>query len=168
MIAAVLRRLADGDPAALAEFYDAHASLAYGIALRIVRDPGEAEDVVQEAFLQAWRQAGRYDAARGSAQAWLCAIVRTRALDRLRRRATRREHQQAQAPPAASAPDHDSVLAVRKALESLGADQRRALELAYFVGLSQSEIASRLGEPLGTIKTRMRAAMMRLREALER
>jgi RNA polymerase sigma-70 factor, ECF subfamily len=164
----VLRRLAEGDPAALAEFYDAHASLAYGIALRIVRDPAEAEDVVQEAFLQVWRQAGRYDPSRGTPQAWLSAIVRTRSLDRLRRRAVRRESPQLQAPPAARAPDHESVLAVRKALEALGPDQRRALELAYYEDLSQSEIAVRLGQPLGTIKTRMRAALIRLRETLER
>lgn len=164
----MLRRLAEGDPAALAELYDAHASLAYGIALRIVREPGDAEDVVQEAFLQAWRQAHRYDPARGSPQAWLSAIVRTRALDRLRRRAARRPP--AEAAPAAprDASDPDAVLAVRTALQALSADQRRALELAYYEDLSQSEIAARLGVPLGTVKTRIRAAMIRLREALER
>ena len=79
---AVLRRLAEGDARALAEFYDAHAGLAYGLALRVLRDRSDAEDVVQEAFVQVWRQADRYDPARGSPQAWLCAIVRTRALDR--------------------------------------------------------------------------------------
>ncbi|HET8643865.1 MAG TPA: sigma-70 family RNA polymerase sigma factor, partial [Vicinamibacteria bacterium] len=163
----VLHRLAAGDPLALAELYDRYAALAYGLALRIVREAGEAEDVVQEAFVQVWRQAGRYDPARGSPEAWLCAIVRTRALDRLRRRATRRQREEEQAGPGARTPDHDSVLALRQALSALGADQRRALELAYYEGLSQAEIAQRLGQPLGTIKTRIRTGLMRLRAALE-
>jgi RNA polymerase sigma-70 factor (ECF subfamily) len=163
----VLRRLAEGDPTALAELYDALASLAYGIALRIVRDPGDAEDVVQESFLQAWRQADRYDPSRGTPQAWLSAIVRTRALDRVRRRAARRERAH-QAPATAGAPDPDAILAVRRALRALSPAQRRAIELAYYEDLSHSEIAARLGEPLGTVKTRIRAAMMRLREELER
>ncbi len=166
---AVLRRLADGDARARAEFYDAHAGLAYGLALRVLRDRSDAEDVVQEAFVQVWRQADRYDPARGSPQAWLCAIVRTRALDRLRRRLARREQEEAPEPAASgSAPDREGELAVRKALQALSADQRRALELAYYEGLTQSEIARRLGEPLGTIKTRIRTAMIRLREELER
>ena len=166
---AVLRRLAEGDSLALAEFYDAHAGLAYGLALRILRDRSDAEDVVQEAFVQVWRQAARYDPARGTPQAWLCAIVRTRALDRLRRRVSRREQEEAPEPvTAGSAPDREGELAVRKALLALSAEQRRALELAYYEGLTQSEIARRLGEPLGTVKTRIRSAMIRLRQELQR
>jgi RNA polymerase sigma-70 factor (ECF subfamily) len=165
---AVLHRLAEGDPGALAEFYDAHAGLAYGLALRVLRDRSDAEDVVQEAFVQVWRQAGRYDPARGTPQAWLCAIVRTRALDRLRRRVARREQEGGKEPAASgSVPDREGELAVRKALQGLSADQRRALELAYYEGLTQSEIARRLNEPLGTIKTRIRTAMIRLREELQ-
>jgi RNA polymerase sigma-70 factor (ECF subfamily) len=165
----VLRRLAEGDSLALAEFYDAHAGLAYGLALRVLRDRSDAEDVVQEAFVQVWRQADRYDPARGSPQAWLCAIVRTRALDRLRRRVSRREQEEAPEPVAAgSTPDREGELAVRKALLTLSAEQRRALELAYYEGLTQSEIARRLGEPLGTVKTRIRSAMIRLRQELQR
>jgi len=163
----ILQRLAEGDARALGEFYDAHAGLAYGLALRILRERTEAEDAVQEAFVQVWRQAARYDATRGTPEAWLCAIVRTRAIDRLRRRVSRREQSDEPATAAtAPPPEHESVLAVRKALSSLSADQRTALELAYYEGLTQSEIASRLNQPLGTIKTRIRTAMLRLREEL--
>jgi RNA polymerase sigma-70 factor (ECF subfamily) len=124
--------------------------------------------VEQEAFLQAWRQADRYDPSRGTPQAWLSAIVRTRALDRVRRRAARRERAHQAPPVTAGAPNPDAILAVRRALRALSPAQRRAIELAYYQDLSQSEIAARLGEPLGTVKTRIRAAMMRLREELER
>jgi RNA polymerase sigma-70 factor (ECF subfamily) len=163
---ALLHRVAAGDHAALGDLYDRYAGLAYGLALHIVRDAAEAQDVVQEAFVQVWRQAGRYDRARGSPEAWVCTITRTRALDRLRRRAARREEPSLPAPTAASASTPDEALAVRSALRSLSQEQRQALELAYFEGLTQSEIARRLGEPLGTVKSRIRAGMMRLREAL--
>lgn len=163
----LVARLARGEKAAVGEFFDRYAGLAYGLALRILRDPTEAEDVVQEVFVQVWRQASRYDAGRGSPEAWVCTIARTRALDQLRRRAARREEPPPEEQPAASRPAAtEEALAVRKALDGLSGEQRRALELAYYEGLSQSEIARRLGEPLGTIKTRIRAAMMRLRETL--
>jgi len=163
---ALLRRLAAGDQKALGEFYDLYAGLANGLALRILRDTADAEDVVQEAFVQVWRQAGRYDPRRGSPQAWLCTIARTRALDRLRRRVSRREDTAEAAPAGTETPQTEEALTVRKALDGLSADQRRALELAYYEGLTQTEIARHLGEPLGTIKTRIRTAMIRLREAL--
>ena len=162
----LLQKLAKGDKAALADFYDQYAGLVNGLALRILRDVSEAEDVVQEVFLQAWRQAERYDPRRGSAEAWLCTMARTRALDRLRKRTSRREEPEQEKPGASPAPRNEEALAVRKALDGLSADQRRAVELAYYGGLTQSEIAEALGEPLGTIKTRIRTAMMRLREAL--
>ena len=165
---ALLRRTADGDRAALGQLYDRFASLANGLALRILRDVAEAEDVVQEVFLQVWRQAGRFDAARGTPEAWICTIARTRALDRLRRRAARKEEAGATDPLAGAEPGTEDALAVRTAVAALSDDQRRAVELAYYEGLTQSEIARRLGEPLGTIKTRIRTAMMRLREALQR
>jgi RNA polymerase sigma-70 factor (ECF subfamily) len=163
---ALLRRLAAGDQKALGEFYDLYAGLANGLALRILRDSSDAEDVVQEAFVQVWRQASRYDPRRGSPQAWLCTIARTRALDRLRRRVSRREEATEPPPVASDAPQTEDAMTVRKALEVLSTDQRRALELAYYEGLTQTEIARALNEPLGTIKTRIRAAMIRLREAL--
>ena len=164
---ALIRRMTAGDAGALAEAYDLFAGLVNGLALRILRDRTEAEDVVQEVFVQVWRQAARFDPERGSPEAWICTMARTRALDRLRRRATRREQPAEEAAPAATdAPRTEEALAVRKALETLSGDQRRALELAYYEGLTQSEIAERLGEPLGTIKTRIRTAMIRLRDVL--
>jgi RNA polymerase sigma-70 factor (ECF subfamily) len=170
----LLRRIGAGDAQALAEFYDLHCGLVNGLALRIVRERGDAEDVVQEVFVQAWRQAARFDAARGTPEAWLCTIARSRALDKLRRRAARREDAGDDAsgsagrdPAQGAAPQAELALAVRQALRGLSHDQRAALELAYYEGLSQSEIAARLGEPLGTVKTRIRTAMLRLRTTLE-
>jgi RNA polymerase sigma-70 factor (ECF subfamily) len=163
----LVERLSSGNPSALGELYDRYAGLVNGLALRILRNTAEAEDVVQEVFVQVWRQAERYDASRGSTEAWLCMIARSRALDRLRRRTARREEpSESFAGAGAETPRTEEALAVRKALESLSADQRRALELAYYEGLTQTEIAERLQEPLGTIKTRIRTAMIRLRDVL--
>ncbi|HVQ31974.1 MAG TPA: sigma-70 family RNA polymerase sigma factor [Vicinamibacteria bacterium] len=162
----LLRRLTGGDAAALGELYDRFAGLVNGLALRILRNTAEAEDVVQEVFVQVWRQAERFDPSRGSPEAWLCTIARTRALDRLRRRTARREEASEAAPGVSAAPRTEEALAVRKALEGLSADQRHALELAYYEGLTHTEIAARLGEPLGTVKTRIRTAMIRLRDVL--
>jgi RNA polymerase sigma-70 factor (ECF subfamily) len=162
----LIERVASGDQSALNALYDRYAGLVNGLALRILRDPSDAEDVVQDVFVQAWRQADRFDSARGSPEAWICTLARTRALDRLRRRVSRREEPAEAAPGTTATPRNVEILAVRKALEELSANQRRALELAYYEGLTQSEIAERLGEPLGTVKTRIRTAMIRLREAL--
>jgi RNA polymerase sigma-70 factor (ECF subfamily) len=163
----LVARLARGEAAALGEFFDRYSSLAYGLAVRILRDPTEAEDVVQEVFVQAWRQAGRYDPGRGTPAAWVCTMARTRALDQVRRRTARREESAETGPQlAAPMPDSEEAMAVRNALAALSDDQRRALELAYYEGLTQSEIARRLDQPLGTVKTRIRTAMIRLRETL--
>lgn len=162
----LLRRIEAGDRAALAELYDQHAPLVNALCLRILRDRAEAEEVLQEVFLQAWRQAGRYDPARGSVASWLAVIARSRALDRLRRRAARREAPEEAIPVEVEMPRAAEAIAVRDALRALPPTQRRALELAYYEGLTQVEIAARTGEPLGTVKTRMRTALLRLREAL--
>lgn len=161
----LIRQIAAGDQEALARFYDVQAGLVNGLALRILRDVADAEDVVQEVFVQVWRQAARFDPSRGSPEAWVCTITRSRALDRLRRRTSRREEAEDQG-LGSTTPRNDEALAVRKALDSLPLEQRRALELAYYDGLTQTEIAERLAQPLGTIKTRMRTAMIRLREVL--
>jgi RNA polymerase sigma-70 factor (ECF subfamily) len=159
--------MAAGDPSALGGFYDLFSGLAHALALRILRDRQEAEDVVQEVFMQAWRQADRFDLSRGTPEAWVCMMARSRALDRLRRRASRREEPEDAAPAPTLVPRNAEAIAVRDALHTLPAPQRRALELAYYDGLTQAEIAERLGEPLGTIKTRIRTAMIRLRDVLE-
>lgn len=162
---AVVRRLQSGDPDALAQLYDAYAGVVAALAQRILRDAAETEEVVQEVFMQAWRQASRFDPRRGSPAAWLVTMSRSRALDRVRRRAVRREVSEG-TPPAPSPAGLEEPLAVRAALTILTPEQREALEMAFYDGLTHVEIAQRLGQPLGTVKTRIRTAMLRLREAL--
>ena len=163
---AAIRRMTLGDDSGLAELYDRYAPLVTGLALRILRDPADAQDVLQAVFLQAWLQADRYDASRGAPEAWLCTITRTRALDQLRRRVGLRERPETANVHHMATPSTVERLAVQRALSELSPLQRHALELAYYEGLTQSEIATRLGEPLGTIKTRIRDAMIRLRGLL--
>ena len=164
--ATAIQRMALGDDSALAELYDRYAPLVTGLALRILHDPADAQDVLQAVFLQVWRQASRYDASRGAPEAWLCTITRTRALDQLRRRVALRERAGESPRHHTATPPTVEKLAVHRALAGLSSPQRQALELAYYEGLTQTEIATRLGEPLGTIKTRIRGGMARLRAAL--
>jgi len=171
-----LERMARGDADALADLYDRHAARVYSLAIRIVRDASDAEDVVQEVFAQAWRQASRYTASRGAVAAWLLTVTRSRAIDRLRARRARPEAQGAGTAAtelADLAPPVDwqylsaeQIRLVRAALEQLPFLQRVAIELAYFEGLTHVEIAARLEEPLGTVKTRIRSALTKLRESL--
>jgi RNA polymerase sigma-70 factor (ECF subfamily) len=163
-----------GNSIAFGDAYDLYAPVLYGLLLRIVRDEGDAQEILQETFLAAWNDAGKFDASRGSEIAWLISMARSRGIDRLRSRQRRaeREAEAAREISRASSDVDDPVAfreiraAVRSALQELPDAQRNALELAYFDGLSQSEIASRTGEPLGTIKTRTNLAMKKLRERL--
>lgn len=174
-------RTAAGEDAALGDLYDRYGKMVYALALAIVREPADAEEVVVDAFGQAWRQAGSFDATRGSVAAWLATIARSRALDTLRARVRRvRAHERAAllsdeglaAPitaagdPARSVERTEARRLVSQALLALPGPQRTAIELAYFEGLSQSEIAERLAEPLGTVKTRIRSGMEKLRGLL--
>ena len=172
----IVKRLADGDRAALAELYDRHGDIVYSLACRIVGSSSDAEDVVQDVFTQAWRQADRYDSGRAAPAAWLLNMTRTRAIDRLRanrtrQRVTANEERVAAAADSSDDQEQQAIGAqragrVRAALDLLGQAQRQAIELAYFGGLTHHEIAQRLGEPLGTIKTRIRSGLMKLRDAL--
>jgi RNA polymerase sigma factor (sigma-70 family) len=169
---ALLARVATGDEDALGRLYDRFGRVAYGLALRILRDERLAEDAVQDAFLAVWRQAASFRPERAKAQTWVLTFVHRRAVDLVRREQRRRaEPLQPDAEAAAGSAAEDAELrvrreAVRRALAELPEEQRRPIELAYYGGLTQSELAERLGEPLGTIKSRMFAGLKRLRELL--
>jgi RNA polymerase sigma-70 factor, ECF subfamily len=179
--AELVSRAASGDERAIAVLYDRYGGVLFAVAYRITGQRADAEEVVLEAFTQAWRDAPRFDAARGSVAGWLTMIGRSRALDLVRARG-RRDRITASAAaerpdaspamgdwrsdPAGSVDHAERRVHVREALASLSPPQRQAIELAYFEGLSQSEIAERLQEPLGTIKTRVRLGMQKLRETL--
>jgi RNA polymerase sigma-70 factor, ECF subfamily len=173
--AELIRGMAAGDRAAFAAFYDRYAPLAYSVILRIVRDRADGADVLQEVFWEAWRSATAYDASRGSPEAWIVMRARTRAIDRVRAR--RRREETFVAPVDETVARDAGVDVARRvedrgfvgsALEQLPLPQREAIELAYFEGLSQTEIAERLKQPLGTVKTRIRAGLERLRELMGR
>jgi RNA polymerase sigma-70 factor (ECF subfamily) len=174
-LAELLRRSARGDEAAFARLYDATATRVFGLAVRVVRDPAQAEEVTQESFLEIWRTASRFDPQRGSAMSWLLTITHRKAVDRVRsaEASTRRDttyHQQNQ--PV----DHDSTAEaaqasleahrVRGALATLTEVQREAVGLAYFGGYTHTEVATMLDLPVGTAKTRIRDGLIRLRDAL--
>ena len=177
----LIARAAGGDERAVADLYDRYGQVLYAVAYRIVGQRADAEEVVLDAFAQAWREASRFEASRGSVAGWLTTIARSRALDLVRAR-SRRERitataaaERPESPPAMGGwradPSSGVDVAERRrqvqlALEALSPPQRRAIELAYFDGLSQSEIAELLNEPLGTIKTRVRLGMQKLRDAL--
>ena len=171
----LLAGIAGGDEQALAALYDRMSALAYGLALRVVGGAEMAEDVVQDAFLRIWHRADRYEPERGAARPWVLRVVRNVAIDRLRTmdaRARAETRSQADVALVANAPEQPEETAsrsersrtLRRALAELPAEQRRAIEIAYFEGLSHSEIAERERMPLGTVKTRIREGVLRLRE----
>lgn len=176
----LIRRMAAGDEHALGALYDRWHPLVNGVVMRILKSPGDVEDVVEEVFWQAWRQASRYETSRGAAQTWLLTIARSRALDRVRSLKRLREEplegeggdvvgqqESNEGNPALDTEAAERRTIIIAALAELPAEQREALELGYFGGLSQSEIAERTGQPLGTIKTRMRLAMQKMRGRLQ-
>jgi RNA polymerase sigma-70 factor, ECF subfamily len=175
--AALVRRLLQRDVSAFEELYDRHSRLVYALVLRILQQATTAEEVVQDVFLQLWRNTAQYDGSRGPFVPWLLAIARNRALDQLRlksERQRRREDQTDELPPVVAIPDFEGSLdekrlatRVRELMNSLNPQQKRAIELAYFEGLSHSEIANALKEPLGTVKSWIRNGLLRLKEGLQ-
>jgi len=167
--AELVRRLGAGRADAMAALYDRHADLLLAVGLRVLERRAEAEDLVHDVFIEAWRNAAQYDPARGSVRAWLVTRMRSRCLDRQKSAAVSRSVPLDRAPerqaPVSGAAAGDAER-IRAALETLPAEQRQALELAYFEGLTCTEIASRLDVPVGTVKSRSAAAMGKLRVVL--
>ncbi len=175
-LARLVSRMASGEEEALGSLYDATRGQVYGLALRILRDPHAAEEAVIDVYAQAWRQASRFEPRKGAVAAWLLTLARTRAIDLLRSRARHRDRERKleEAPPALdSGPSPfeasgttERAERVRGALRALPPEQRRAIEAAFFGALSHTEVARTLGEPLGTVKTRIRTGLHSLRRAL--
>jgi RNA polymerase sigma-70 factor (ECF subfamily) len=172
-----LQRVAGGEAEALARLYDESSHLVYGVALRILRDPLDAEEVAIDVYMQIWRSAARFDPCRGSARSWLVTLARSRAVDRLRGAARRREKEKSlyevrevaslEASPESGAILRERGRRARQALDALPARERQAIDLAFFSGLSHSEVAEELSEPLGTVKSRIRTGLQRLRRVLQ-
>lgn len=166
----LIMAIRSADQSAMAALYDRYSSIVYAVALRVLQDTGAAEDVLQDIFMQLWRNPGLFDASRGNMAAWLAVITRHRAIDALRRR--RPENDIADVVVSVEtdfAGDADRSRAmdrVRGALQTMPTPQRSALEMAYFEGLTHNEIAEKTGEPLGTIKTRIRTGLLSLRKVL--
>ena len=172
----LLHAIARGDESALARLYDAYRVILFGLLVRILKSREEAEDILQEVFVQVWRRAKDFDEKRGRPFTWLVTLARSRAIDRLRVLASRQrlavgaaqdqEQSESVSDALTDAVRAEQQTAVRRALAELPEEQRHTLVLAYFDGLTQSEIASKLNAPLGTIKTRMRSGMIKLRALL--
>jgi RNA polymerase sigma-70 factor (ECF subfamily) len=167
--AALIARIRSGDDSAMGDLYDRYSGVVYGVALRVLGDTTAAEDVMQEVFLQLWRNPQAFRPERGSLAPWLAVIARNRAIDVVRKR---RPEEDIHELPIAGSVDLEEEAArkiavekVRGVLAQLPAEQRKALEMAYFEGLTQTEIAGKTGEPLGTVKTRIRSGLMALRKA---
>jgi RNA polymerase sigma-70 factor (ECF subfamily) len=167
---ALVTAIRSGDQSAMAALYDRYSSIVYAVALRVLQDTGAAEDVLQDIFMQLWRNPGAFDASRGNMAAWLAVITRHRAIDALRRRRPQDDIEDvilSVEPDLASEADRSRAMEkVRGALQAMPSPQRSALEMAYFEGLTHTEIADKTGEPLGTIKTRIRTGLLSLRKVL--
>lgn len=174
----LLGRIAAQDRQALAEFYDQTAAVLYSVAVRILGDVHDAEEVVQDVFVQIWNKAATFDAALGAPFHWALGITRNRSIDRLRGRQRRTRvlealteetanHPMAPPPPSNFALSEEELNAIRSGVKSLPQDQRQAIEMAFFGGLTHAEIAGVLKEPLGTVKARIRRGMLKLRESLQ-
>lgn len=172
----LISAIASGDQAAMGTLYDATSRVVFGLALRILNDRATAEEVMLDVYTQVWRQAGSYDLQRGSAMAWLMTIARSRAIDRLRSGWQDRQRREpleivGDARASSSSPEENTEISerralVRQALGSISPEQRELIEMAYYGGLSHSEIALQTNLPLGTVKTRIRLGMLKLREML--
>jgi len=175
--AALVRRLLQRDVSAFEELYDRHSRIVFALIQRILQQASTSEEVVQDVFLALWRNAAQYDQSRGPFVPWLLTLARNRALDQLRlksERQRRREDQTEELPPVVTMPDFEGSLdeqrrakRVRDLMAALNPQQKRAIELAYFEGLSHSEIANALKEPLGTVKSWIRNGLLRLKEGLQ-
>lgn len=172
----LVRAIQRGDESALGALYDRYSAILFGLIVRIINSRPEAEDILQQVFLQVWNRAANFDEARGKVFTWLVTLARSRAIDRMRALAVRAKAVDIagqESPQVAAATGDEAVLRgeqrefIRGLLQELPEDQRTVLLLAYFEGLTQTEIAERLEQPLGTIKTRMRTALIRLREAMK-
>ena len=168
---ALVSAIRAGDQSAMAALYDRYSAVVYAVALRVLGDTGAAEDVQQDVFMQLWRNPGAFDFSRGKLGAWLAVITRNRAIDTLRKRRPQDDIEDvvlSVVPDMAADADRSRIAArVRDLLTAMPPNQRAALEMAYYEGLTHTEIVSRTGEPLGTIKTRIRAGLIALRKALE-
>jgi len=169
---ALVSAVRSGDQGAMAELYDQYSGIVYSVALRVLSDTGAAEDVLQEVFMQLWRNPGLFDASRGNLAPWLAVIARNRAIDMLRKRRPETDIEDvviSVEPDLAGDAERAIVMTkVRTVLSAMATSQRIALEMAYFEGLSHSEIAAKTGEALGTIKTRIRTGLLALRKAFEK
>lgn len=167
----VVTGLKTGDQRAMAELYDRYSSVVYAVALRVLGETGAAEDVLQEVFLQLWRNPNAFDAARGNLGSWLAVVTRNRAIDSLRKRRPETDVEDvvlSVEPDLAGETERARAAEkVRGVMKTMSAPQRGALEMAYWEGMSHSEIAEKTGEPLGTIKTRIRAGLIALRKAFQ-
>jgi len=167
---ALVMAIQSGDQGAMGTLYDRYSSIVYSVALRVLQDTGAAEDVLQDVFMQLWRNPGAFDASRGNMAAWLAVIARHRAIDALRRRRPENDIEDVVVsvePDLASEAERARTMdKVRDALQTMPSPQRSALEMAYFEGMTHFEIAEKTGEPLGTIKTRIRTGLLSLRKML--